>query len=191
MYTDEDMQKDERAAGYVRKEWLAEHFKVSQRQIQRWRSDGALVTENTKWGQRYHLLKSLSALCKYHMARQDAQGEKQRAVTADADYKERKAELLKIELRKRKGEVHEARHVMELMNGMILETKAALLAIPSRIAHDLAACHGENEIAACLRVALCDVMADLASSQYDPDKFRQLVEEDGDINAELTEEEEE
>lgn len=191
MQTDEQMQEQERAAGYVRKEWLADYFKVSQRTVQRWRSEGALVTENTKWGQRYHAFKSFGALAKYLLQKQDAQSEKQRAVTAEADYKERKAELLKIELRKRKGEVHEARHVQELINGMILDTKATLLAIPSRTAPDLAACHTESEIAAVLREALCEALLEMTTHKYDPDKFRAMVEEDGDINADLTEEEEE
>ena len=114
-----------------------------------------------------------------------------RAQTAEADIKERKAELLRIELRKRKGEVHESRHVQELINGMILDTKATLLAIPSRIAPDLAMCKTENEMSKLVRNALCEAMLDMASHKYDPDKFRAMVEEDGDLIADLTEEEEE
>lgn len=182
------MESAEREAGYVRSEYLGKLLGVSQRYVQKLRADGALVTEQTQWGMRYHFVKSLLACVKYYMARQDAAGEKQRAQTAEADYKERKAALLQIELRKRKGEVHEARHVEELITVMILEIKAAFLALPGRIAVDLAACNGEAEIAAKLRVALCEVMEELANHEYDPDKFRQKVEEDGDINADLTEE---
>lgn len=191
MQTDEQMQEQERAAGYVRKEWLADYFKVSQRTVQRWRSEGALVTENTKWGQRYHAFKSFGTLAKYLLQKQDTQSEKNRAVTAEADYKERKAELLKIELRKRKGEVHEARHVEELINGMILDTKATMLAIVSRAAPELSACTSQSEMAACLRQHICDAMLELTAHEYDPDKFRAMVEEDGDINADMTEEEDE
>ena len=191
MTRDEKMQEEERAAGYVRKEWLADYFKVSQRTIQRWSSEGALVTEKTQWGQRYHAFKSFGALAKHLHNKQDAQSEKMRAQTAEADIKERKAELLRIELRKRKGEVHESRHVQELINGMILDTKATLLAIPSRIAPDLAMCKTENEMSKLVRNALCEAMLDMASHKYDPDKFRAMVEEDGDLIADLTEEEEE
>ena len=191
MTRDEKMQEEERAAGYVRKEWLADYFKVSQRTIQRWSAEGALVTEKTQWGQRYHAFKSFGALAKHLLNKQDAQAEKMRAQTAEADIKERKAELLRIELRKRKGEVHESRHVQELINGMILDTKATLLAIPSRIAPDLAMCKTENEMSKLVRNALCEAMLDMASHQYDPDKFRAMVEEDGDLIADLTEEEEE
>ena len=189
MTRDEKMQDEERAAGYVRKEWLADYFKVSQRQIQRWRSEGALVSEETQWGQRYHAFKSFGALAKHLLNKQDAQSEKMRAVTAEADYKERKAELLRIELRKRKGEIHEARHVEECLNTMILDTKATMLAIPSRIVSDLIICKTESEMESVLRAAICDAMLEMTTHKYDPDKFRAMVEEDGDINADLTDEE--
>lgn len=191
MTEDERMQEEERASGYVRKEFLADYFKVSQRTIQRWSAEGALVSEKTKWGQRYHAFKSFGALAKHLLKKQDAQSEKMRATTADADYKERKAELLRIELRKRKGEVHEARHVQELINAMIIDTKATLLAIPSRIVSDLIICKTESEMEAVLRGALCDAMLEMTTHKYDADKFRAMVEEDGDIIADLTEEEEE
>ena len=189
MTDDDKMRKDEEKAGYVRKEWLADYFKVSQRQIQKWRSEGALVTESTQWGQRYHAFKSFGALAKHLLSKQDAQSEKMRAQIAEADIKERKAELLKIELRKRKGEVHEARHVEECMNTMILDTKATLLAIASRIVSDLIICKTESEMEAVLNTALHESLLEMTAHKYDPDTFRAMVEEDGDMNADLTEEE--
>lgn len=179
--TDDEMKRDEQASGYVRAEDLAKILGLTVRRVQQLRADGALVTEKTKYGQRYHLLKSLVALVKHLMSRQDAQSEKQRALSADADYKERKAALMQIELRKRRGEVHEAAHVRQLMNGMILDTKALLTSLPGRIAHDLRMCSSENEIATCLRDSLFSVMDEMRQKQYDPDRFKQLVEEDGDF----------
>lgn len=191
MAAEDQMEQEELAKGYVRAEKLGQLLGVSQRKIQRLRADSALVTEKTQWGQRYHLVKSLIACVKYYMGKQDSQSEKQRAQTAEADYKERKAELLKIELRKRKGEVHESRHVQELINGMILDTKATMLAIPSRTVSDLIVCKTESEMEAVLRSAICEAMLEMTTHQYDPDKFRAMVEEDGDIIADITEEEEE
>lgn len=191
MAAEDAMEQEELGKGYVRAEKLGQLIGISQRHVQRLRADGALVTEKTQWGQRYHLVKSLIACVKYLLAKQDEKGEKMRAVTAEADYKERKAELLRIELRKRKGEIHEARHVQELINGMILDTKATMLAIPSRIVADLITCRTESEMEAVLRSAICEAMLEMTTHEYDPDKFRALVEEDGDINADLTEEEEE
>lgn len=183
-----------RQKGYATAEELADLLGLSVQRIRQLRNDGAMITEETPQGMRYHREKSLVALSKYLLAKQDRDTLKDRAAKADADYKEKKAALLDIELRKRKGEVHEARHVEELMNCMILETKAAFLAIPARIALKLALCKGENEMAAVVRKALYDVMASMAQHKYDPERYRQLVEEEGDLTAALnfdTEEEEE
>lgn len=191
MTAEEKMEQDEIGKGYVRAEKLGQILGISQRHVQRLRADGALVTEKTAWGMRYNLVKSLIACVKYYMSRQDAQSEKQRAQTAEADYKENKAELLKIELRKRKGEVHESRHVKELINGMILDAKATMLAIVNRAAHDLLMCQTENEVAAVLRGHICEALQEMTTHQYDPEKFRAMVDDDGDINADLTEEDDE
>ncbi len=179
--TDDEMKREEQASGYMRAEDLAKILGMSVRRLQQLRAAGALVTEKTKFGQRYHFIKSLVALVKHLMSRQDVQSEKQRAISADADYKERKAALMQIELRKRRGEIHESAHVRQLMNGMILDTKASLTSLPGRIAHDLRLCSSENEIAACLRDALFSVMEEMRQKQYDPARFKQLVEEDGDF----------
>ena len=183
--------EDARAKGYVTAEEIANLLKLSPQRIRQLRNEGAMITEDTPQGKRYHLVKSLLALSKYLLAKQDRSSTKERAAKADADYKERKAALMDIELRKRKGEVHEARHVRELMNGMIIETKAAFLAIPGRIAVSLMHCRNENEMADTVRSALCAVMEDMATREYDPDKFRQMVDEDGDIILDQEDEEEE
>lgn len=180
-----------RASGYATAEEIAEMLKLSVQRVRQLRNEGAMITEDTPQGRRYHLVKSLHALCMYLLARQDKDAVKDRAAKADADYKERKAALMDIELKKRKGEVHEARHVMELLNGMIIEMKAAFLAIPARIAMSLLQCRNANETSEIVRNAICEVMEDLASHEYDPEKFRQLVDEDGDINALQDDEEEE
>ena len=182
-----------RQQGYATAEELADLLGLSVQRIRQLRNEGAMITEQTPQGMRYHKEKSLAAFCKYLLARQDRDTLKDRAAKAEAEYKEKKAALLDIELRKRKGEVHEARHVKELMNGMILETKAAFLAIPARIALKLALCKTENQMAAVVRKALFDVMASMAQHQYDPERYRKLVEEEGDLTAGLdfdTEEEE-
>lgn len=159
---------------------LAEILGLSVRRVQQLRSDGAMVTEKTEQGQRYLLTESLYALSRYLLERQDSKDLKQRIDIATAEYKERKAELMKIELRKRRGEVHEARHVELIMSSIIVDTRAALLSLPGRIAHDLAMCAGENEIASVLKNELCGLMRDMASKKYDPQEFRELVESEGD-----------
>lgn len=165
---------------YCTAEYLSKKFGFSVRRVRELRADGVFVTEQTKWGLRFNLEKNYFSYLAHIQERQDEKDLKHRIDIATAEYKERKAELMKIELRKRRGEVHEARHVELIMSSIIVDTRAALLSLPGRIAHDLAMCAGENEIASVLKNELCGLMREMASKKYDPQEFRELVESEGD-----------
>lgn len=188
--TDEEMRDAERKHGLIRAEDFARALGITVRRLQQLRAEGALVTQQSEFGQRYHLVKSLFALVKFYMTRQDLASEKERAIRADADYKEKRAALIQIELDKRNGEVHEGRHVRELINGMILDVRAGVLAIPGRIAVDLMRCSSEAEAARVVQLAINDFLRSLSAHKYDPKKFKKLIEEDGDFLADEEEREE-
>lgn len=179
LMTDAEQEAEERRAGFIRAERLGEIIGLSQGRIRQLRAEGALVTAATKWGKRYKFGDSLVALCKHLLSKSESASEKQRKLTAEADYKESKAKLIRLEVRKREGELHEAEHVREMMDGGVLLTRAALLAMPGRIAHDLALCKTANEASECLRNAIYDVLRELARTKYDPEAYRALIRRDG------------
>lgn len=174
--------------GYCTAEYLAKQYNISERQVRRLRADGAFVVEPTENGPRYNILKSFLQYGLYLQKKLDTAGEKQRALTAEANYKERKAELMLLELRKRRGELHEARHIRAIWTHNLIEIRAAFRAIPGRTAQDLSLCAGANEIAATLRQAIDETLHQLANREYDPDEFKKLVEEEGDYVADLDDE---
>ena len=158
---------------------LAELLGVSTRRIKQLRSDGALVTDDSYSPPRYLLVESLAQYALY-LKRDDASQEaKRRNLRATADYKERKAELMLLELRKRKGELHEARHIRAIWTQNLTEIRAAFRAIPGRTAQDLSLCSGANEIAATLRQAIDETLHHLANREYDPEEFAKMVREEG------------
>ncbi len=176
-------------SNYYTAEQMAKLLGLSVRRVQQLRSEGAMVTEvpEGETSPRYNVVRSLLAYCKHLQSKADTTNANTRIKAAEADKKEKQAALLDIELRKRNGEVHEARHVATLIDGMIVEAKGAFLGVPGRIAVDLANCDNPAETAQIVRRAICDAMSDLAGRKYDPDRFRRLVEEDGDINADFAE----
>lgn len=186
----EDTSQAEMAAGYVRAETLAQILGLSVRSVQYYRANGALVTEKTQWGQRYNFRKSCIAFIKFLLQKLDTAGEKQRALTAEANYKERKAELMLLELRKRRGELHEARHIRAIWTQNLIEIRSAIRAIPGRTAVELSLCAGPNEIAATLRRSIDETLHQLANREYDPEEFKKLVEAEGDYISDLEEEDE-
>lgn len=178
---DDAVMAAEAAGGYIRAESLGALLGLTQQRIRQLRAAGALVTEKTPFGQRYHREKSLIALSRYLLSRQDAQGEKQRAMIADADYKERKAAMLDLDLKRRRGLLHDAHHVQVLLNGGVLAVRNALLALPPRLAHDVMGCASEQAAAAVVADAVDGVLHELAAMRYDADAFKAMVEADGDF----------
>lgn len=170
---------------------LAELLGVSTRRIKQLRADGALVTDDNTSPPRYLLVESLAQYALY-LKRNDAPQEaNRRCLRATADYKERKAELMLLELRKRRGELHEARHVETIIMHNILTAKAAFLALPGRIAQELSTCAGANEINVVLRKAIIEILNELAAKKYDPEEFKKLVEEESGYIADEEDEEDE
>lgn len=176
---DKDMEQAEQTEGLIRAEELAKRLNLSVRRIQQLRADGALVTVKSKFGMRYHVTESLFALAKHLLARQDTASNRARAVRAEAEYKENRAELSKLEIRRRKGELHESHHVRELMNGWATIIKSTLQTIPGRIAVSLSLCKNENECAAVVRGAINEALAEICEHDYNPQAFRKLVEDEG------------
>lgn len=137
-----------------------------------------MVTEKVGNETKYLLAPSLIQYIKYLQGKQDKAAVDERIKLAEAELKEKKAALAGLELSKRRGDVHEAEHVQIMMNAMVLETRAALVGLPSRIAMK---CYGKsvNEISNVLKQALNQVMIELSQRQYDPAAFEELVTAEG------------
>lgn len=175
-----DYEEEVRRAGFGRAEDIANLLGLSVRRVQQYRAEGALVTEKTKVGVRYNLIKSFIALAKHLLTRQDSKNAKQRIDIATADLRERQAARELIRLKRLRGEVHDARHVKAIMTRNIIDARAAFLALPDRVAPELASCAGANEIAAALRKEVYSILESLANKKYSPEEFRAMVEADGD-----------
>lgn len=169
----------ESSGQYTTAEQIARLLGLSHRRVQQLRAEGAMVTEKVGNETKYLLAPSLIQYIKYLQSKQDKAAVDERIKMAEADLKERKAALAGLELSRRKGEVHDAEHVQILMNAMILETRAALIGLPSRVAMR---CYGKsvNEISNIIKGALNQVMMEMSQKQYDPDKFEELVRAEGD-----------
>lgn len=173
-------QKSKISGIFVTVDYIANLIGLSTRRVQQYRAEGALVTEKTPEGVRYNLIRSLVELVKYLLTRQDSKNVKLRIESATADLRERQAARELIKLKRLRGEVHDARHVKAIMTRNIIDARAAFLALPDRVAPELASCAGANEIAAALRKEVYAILDSLANRKYSPEEFRAMIEAEGD-----------
>lgn len=164
---------------HIKADELANLLGITRTRLKQLRADGALVVDKSMSPPRYLLVESLVQYASYLKKKEEAKDAQRRSMRATADYKERKAELMLLELRKRRGELHEARHIRAIFTDNILSMRAELLALPARVAPELAGCSDVYEVHAVLKRAIYDVLHTLAHRKYDPEEFAKMVREEG------------
>jgi hypothetical protein len=98
----------------------------------------------------------------------------QRLLKAQAEEREAKAEMAKLELSVMRGRLHEAEHVKKIMTDMIVACRSRLLSIPSRASTALVNKAEPNDIAEYLQGLVYEALNALA--EYEPEKFNDMNE---------------
>lgn len=97
--------------------------------------------------------------------------------TAEAQLKASKAKIASMEAQELEGKMHRSEDVAAMTEDLIYEIRGALIALPGRLAVDVAACGSAAEAADIIRREINLVMGEMANYQYDPDKYAERVRE--------------
>ena len=96
---------------------------------------------------------------------------------ADLQLKAAKAAKAKMEVDELKGLMHRAEDVAAMTEDLIYEIRGALIALPGRLAVDVAAATTPAEASEIIRKEVHKVMRELANYQYDPKKYEERERE--------------
>lgn len=94
---------------------------------------------------------------------------------AEADLKKAKAARAKLEAAELEGKMHRAVDVAALTEDLIYEIRSALIALPGRVAIDVAAVKTSAEASEIVRIEVHKIMRELANYHYDPKKYEERV----------------
>lgn len=100
----------------------------------------------------------------------------QRLLQAQADEREARASMAKLELAEMEGRLHDAADVKKIMTDVIVALRSRILGLPSKLATQLADLNDPTSVASVLRDGLGDTLTELAG--YDA-----IVEELNKLNA--------
>ena len=109
---------------------------------------------------------------------------------AEVTLKTSKAHIAKMEADELRGKMHRSEDVAAMTEDLIYEIRGALIALPGRLAVDVAACSSAAEAAEIVRREVYQIMGELAGYQYDPDKYAERVRERMKWDAEVVPDEE-
>lgn len=161
---------------------LASLFDITDRWVRKLRDDGVLVCSGKP--PKYPLIENVQAYTEYLLGRaqtrvasKDAADLDKEKLQAEVRIKQAKAEMAEQELKELKGELHRAEDVEAITTDHVLYFRSMLMALPGKLAVDLAGTHTAAEQAARVKQEINFVLENLADYKYDPDEYAKRVRE--------------
>ena len=102
--------------------------------------------------------------------------EKTRRV-AETTMKASKATIAKLEAEELKGKMHRSEDVAAMTTDLIYAIRGAMMALPGRLAVDVASANSPAEAAEIIRREVNKAMRELSNYRYDPKKYEERVRE--------------
>lgn len=182
---------------YQKADVIARLFGKTVRRIQQLTQDGILPTEQTPNGRRYDLLPTIQRYIKYLEDR--AENKQPQSMTekleakldAEIKYKKAKADKAKLELAELKGQMHRSSDIEKLTNELVFSVRSMLLALPGRVAMDLAAIDNPVEVSQYMARHVEALLDELAQHEYNPETYKQMAREREGWNAKENDEDDE
>lgn len=163
---------------------IARIFGVSTRRVEQLTTEGVIKAAPNSRPRKYDLLPTIQRYIQYLSDKANGREKKQTAsdleeskLRAEVQIKEAKAEVAKLELAEIKGKMHRAEDVEAIMTDHVLYFRSMLMAMPGKLAVDLAGTHTANEQAERVKQEIYFILSELAGYKYDPEEYKQRVME--------------
>ena len=185
--------KVEETPGYCKTEDLANLFGLTGQWINQLTRDGVIKRRDTPAGKRYNVVESVRAYTQY--LRDKAANRADKGVPEDKELekfeaeikiKKAKADIAELEAQELQGIMHRSEDVAAMAEDLIYTVRDSLLALPGRLAVDVAGVSTAAEAAEIIKREGYAVMKELSQYQYDPAKYAERVRErmdwEGDVD---------
>ena len=96
---------------------------------------------------------------------------------AEVRYKEAKAELEELRVKELKGELHRAEDVEAITTDHVLYLRSILMALPGKLAVDVAALDSASQVADRIKSEIYTVLKSLTDYEYDAEAYKKRVRE--------------
>lgn len=143
-------------------------------------AQGILNKDKTPHGSLYDIRSNIRSYCEMLEARSrkidseaaEVEAEKNKA---DMNLKKAKAAIAVLEANELKGQMHRAEDVAAVTEDLVYTIRNMLVALPGRLAVDVANAEDAAEAAIVIRSEVNKVMQELANYRYDPKRYEEFV----------------
>ena len=150
-----------------------------------------LKKRDTPAGKRYNVVESTRSYVQYLRDKAAGRGEKGipeskelEKFDAEVRIKQAKAQIAELEAQELQGTMHRSEDVAALTEDLLYTVRDSLLALPGRLAVDVARSETAAEAAEIVKREVYLVMQDLSAYAYDPKTYAERVRERMDWQAE-------
>lgn len=161
---------------------IAKIFGVSTRRVEQLKTEGVIKGQGKPT--KYDLLPTIQAYIRYLSDKANGREKKETAaeleeakLRAEVDIKEAKAKAAQMELKELQGKMHRAEDVEAITTDHVLFLRSMLMAMPGKLAVDLAGTHTAPEQADRVKREVYYLLERLAEYRYDPEEYRARVRE--------------
>lgn len=171
----------------VNQKELAQCLGITSRRVRALREEGLFQSEENVRG--YRLENCVQEYIEYKVNAELGRSALISKEKVQAEHEEVKRQISLLKLRKLRRELHEAADVEYYLTDMLLRFKNRLLALPSKMAMEVAGVNDINQIMQTIQKNLYDALEEL--SEYDPDEIDQTAGYDTEPDDEEGDEDEE
>lgn len=161
---------------------VAKLFDLTPQRVRQLRADG--IIKGSGKPLKYDLLETVQAYTKYLSDKAYGREQKKNSeelekekLSAEVRIKKAKAEVAEKELQELNGELHRAEDVEAITTDHVLFFRSMLMALPGKLAVDLAGTHTAAEQSARVKQEVNFVLDSLADYKYDPTAYAKRVRE--------------
>ena len=94
---------------------------------------------------------------------------------AEADLKQSKAKIAEMQLKELEGKMHRSEDVEAMTNDLVYTVRSMIMALPGRLAMDVAQAASAAEASALIRSECNKILNELAGYHYDPEVYQRRV----------------
>lgn len=161
-------------------QFIAKLFGVSTRRVEQLKAEGIIKGQGKPT--KYDLLPTIQAYIKYLSDKANGREKKQTIaeqeeakLRAEVRIKKAKAATAELELSELQGQMHRAEDVEAVMTAHVLQVRSMLMAMPGKLAVDLAALTTPAQVASRVREEVYYILEHLSEAEYNADEFRGRV----------------
>lgn len=161
---------------------VATLFNLSERRVQQLAKDGIIDGKKVEGVYQFDLLPTVRKYIAYLSDKANGRDQKNRKteeekLAAEADLKRAKADMAELQLKELRGQMHRSEDVEAITTDLVYTIRSMIIALPGRLAVDVAAVDTAPEASEIIRRECYAVLEELSNYKYDPEEYAKRVRE--------------